>query len=120
LDDEVAEGGGLDGAGEDGALAGVGCELVEELILGSAADDVDGVDAAGGEGLEIAEDEAVGEGEGVEAGADVLAGGFGDGLVCFSRVSADLVKEVAGGGEAGVMRIVLSGGSAAARVVSSA
>ena len=47
LDEEVAQGGGFDGAGDDGPLAGIGGELVEDGALGAAADDVDDLDAVG-------------------------------------------------------------------------
>ena len=49
LDGDVADGGGLDGSGDDGQVDRVGGELAEELVLRTAADDVEHVDARAGE-----------------------------------------------------------------------
>ena len=44
LDEDVADGGGFDGAGDDGAIAGVGGELIEQFVSAAAANDVDCAD----------------------------------------------------------------------------
>src|SRR5437870_376765 len=46
LDENVADRGGFDGAGDNGAAGGVGGHLVEQLVLAAAADDVDYFDFA--------------------------------------------------------------------------
>ncbi len=62
LDEDVAERGGLRRAGHDRQPAGVGRQLAQELVAGTAADDVDDVDRVVGEGLRLADRPAVGEG----------------------------------------------------------
>src|ERR1051325_8016111 len=47
LDQEIAQSGRFDWAGDDGALAGVGGELGEHPALRPAADNVNDLDAAG-------------------------------------------------------------------------
>ena len=49
LDADVSGRCRLNGAGDDGAGAGVGGHLVEKLVLGAAADDVDGLDFLSGD-----------------------------------------------------------------------
>ena len=45
LREQVADGRAFHGTGHDGAVDGVGCKLVEKLVLAAAADDVQRVDA---------------------------------------------------------------------------
>lgn len=40
LDEEIAHHGGFDGAGDDRDAAGIGRELIEQIAVGAAADDV--------------------------------------------------------------------------------
>jgi hypothetical protein len=60
LDEDISDGGSFDGAGDDGAIAGVGGHLIEQFVLGTAADDVDGVEAMADDVFEICEGVAVG------------------------------------------------------------
>ena len=45
LREQIADGRALDGAGDNRTVEGVGCELVQQLILAAAADDVQRIDA---------------------------------------------------------------------------
>ena len=45
LREQIADGRALDRAGDDRTVEGVGCKLVEQLILAAAADNVQRVDA---------------------------------------------------------------------------
>jgi len=63
LDEDVAEGGGLDRSGEDTTAGGVGGHLAEEGIASAAADDVDDRDRLAGDHFETLDDPAVFEGE---------------------------------------------------------
>lgn len=105
LGEGVADGGGFVGADDDGAVEGVGGHLVEEGVLAAAADDVEDFDAVAQEGFEVFEDFGVAEGEALEAAADVLAGGFGAGLVGLVGEGVDFGADVAGGGEGGVVGV---------------
>ena len=52
LDRDVAERGGLNGAGYDAAACGIGSELVEEIVLAAAAYDAQLREFCGGERFE--------------------------------------------------------------------
>ena len=78
LDQQVAQGGGLDRAGDDAATGGVGDELAEQGVLGAAADDVDDVDPAAGQPLRVLDPGGERDGEAVQDAADDLAGAGGD------------------------------------------
>ena len=49
LDQDVADGSGFDGAGQNGKSRAVGGGLAEQLVLGATADDVDGADGLAGD-----------------------------------------------------------------------
>ena len=55
LDEDVADGGGLDRTGDDLHAGGIGGELVEELAAAAAADDVEFLDLMADEAFERAE-----------------------------------------------------------------
>ena len=79
--EQIADGGALDGAGHDGAVDGVGCKLVEKLVLAAAADNVQRVDTLALDLLQTLQCPAVFEREGfIDAPRD-LAGGLRHGLV---------------------------------------
>jgi hypothetical protein len=44
LDQGVADEGGFDRSGDDGKLGGIGCHLIEQLVLRAAAEDMDNRD----------------------------------------------------------------------------
>ena len=73
LDQDVADGGRLDRAGDDGQAGGVGRELVEQIAAAAAADDVELLELAPDESLQLAQRLRVGQREAFEDGADELA-----------------------------------------------
>jgi len=105
---DVSESSGFDGAGEDSHAGGVGGHLVEEVVLGAAADDVQCSEFFASPPRDFFEhfgDFGVGEGEGFEDDSGELAVGGGDGLVGFGAVGGDFSGHVSGGGEGGVFDI---------------
>src|SRR5437016_10166612 len=99
LDEDVADGGGFDGAGDDGAPAGIGGHLVEQFVLAAAADNVDYFDFAPEDVLEAFQRAAIGQREAVEAGADEVAARGGGLLASLAAELLDLQRDLAGGKE---------------------
>ena len=91
LREQIADGGALDGAGHDGAVDGVGCKLVEKLVLAATADDVQRIDALALDLLETLERPAVFERERfIDAPRD-LPDSFRNRLVRFTAERLNLL-----------------------------
>ena len=103
LREQIADGRALDGAGDNRTVEGVGCELVQQLILAAAADDVQRIDALALDLLETLECPAVFECERfVDAPRD-LADGLGHRLVRPAAVILNFLDHPATGEELAVI-----------------
>lgn len=105
LDEDVADGGGFGGAGDDGAVAGIGGGLVEEFVAAAAAYDVDGGDFLFEDIFETFEGSAISEGEAVEAAADEFAVRTRWRLIRLFAEVGDFLRHLAGGAEGFVIGV---------------
>src|SRR6266540_6415205 len=81
LHEQVAQGGGLDGSGDQRSAGGIGGELAQQRVLRSAADEVDDLHRPAGQPLGLLDRSGEGGGEAVEDAADHHLGrGVGDRL----------------------------------------
>src|SRR5687768_13042961 len=94
LQDDIAGGGGFGGAGENGNSGGVGGELIEEIVIAAAADDVETIDFLIRELLDLAQCSAVKERERFERAADECPFGFRRGLAGAAAELDDLRNHV--------------------------
>ena len=81
LEHDVAGGSGFGGAGENRDLHGVGGELIQQVVVAAATDDVEALDSAAGEFFDLLQGAAVEEREAFEGATDESAFGFRCGLV---------------------------------------
>jgi len=105
LREQVAHCGGFHGSGDDGPLAGVAGELVQDFALRAAADNVDDLNAIAGEFLQAGEDLAVFQGEAFVGAADEFALGLGHGLARLFAQVLDGLDHVRRIQEAGIVGI---------------
>ena len=105
LREQVADGSALDGASHDGAVDGVGCKLVEKLVLAAAADDVQRVDALALDLLQTLERPAVFERQRFIDAARDLSDGFGNRLVRLAAEVLNFLDHPAAGEEFAVVGI---------------
>lgn len=80
LEHDVTGGGGFSGAGEDGNAGSIGGELIEEIVVAAAADDVETIDLLVSELFDLAKGAAIKERETFEGAANEAAFGLGGGL----------------------------------------
>ena len=86
---DVAERRGFDRTGEDRQPAAIGAQLVQEVILAAAADDVDALVLPAGDRGQRFECLAVEEGEALEDAAREFAGGLRFALTGFTTIVGD-------------------------------
>ena len=102
---DVAERGGFDRPGDDGAAGGVRGELIEQPVARAAADDADLVEPRAGELLERLEHDAVLEGQALEDRARVRRPARRHRLPGLPAVAGDRRHHVVRVEEAAVIRI---------------
>lgn len=102
LEDDVAERGGFDRSGDDGATSGVGCELVQQFVLAATTDDVKHLSFQAGDFFDLTQGAVVLQGEAFQDTAGDGSGSDGFWLFRFAAKRGDLGGHAAGGDEARV------------------
>ena len=116
LDEDVADGRGLDRSGDDGQSGGIGGELVEQMAPAAPADDVKLFELVADNAFQLAQGLRVSQRQAFQNRADELSGCRGHRLGGFPAKRSDLVRHVAGRDKARV----LEGNMRASRPVSTA